>query len=106
MPGATLIGSSEVNGCDMGLDCCPHGRAGTNGSGSSDVIIDGKGVHLNGDTGPCNCPHGGTFKSVESSSTVFANNKGITFIGNKTVCNGCGLGGSHVTGSSDVIIGK
>ena len=105
MPKATRIGDGTVGTCDVGDDCCPHGRHGTNGTGSPNVYINGIRAHRRGDTGPCNCPHGGTFESVGCSSTVFINMKGATRIDDDTTCMSCGLPGNHVGGSANVFIG-
>ena len=75
MPVATRIGDSTTGTCDLGLDCCPHGRSGTNATGSPDVFINELACHRLGDTGPTNCPHGGTFESIEGSPDVFVNGK-------------------------------
>lgn len=105
MPQATRIGDGTTGTCNPGLDCCPHGRAGTNATGSPDVFINGIAVHRLGDTGSCNCPHGGTYASTSASQTVFANGQGITRIGDTTTCQGCGMAGSHVAGSDNVFVG-
>lgn len=105
MPAATRLGDGTSGTCDVGADCCPHGRGGTNSAVSSDVLINGLGAHRKGDTGPTNCPHGGTFQSVGASGSVMINGRGATRIGDSTVCMGCGLSGSHTGGSSNVIIG-
>ncbi|MBR1438036.1 MAG: hypothetical protein IJ587_05805 [Synergistaceae bacterium] len=105
MPAATRLGDDTVGTCNVGLPCCPHGRNGTNAEVSSDVFINGVGVHRKGDTGPCNCPHGGTFISVGASGSVFVNGRGVTRIGDLTVCQGCGQSGNHVSGSPNVIVG-
>ncbi len=105
MPAATRLGDSTTGTCNLGLDCCPHSRSGTNSQVSGNVFINGLGVHRLSDTGPTNCPHGGTFKSISASATVFANGMGITRIGDTTVCTSCGQSGSHVAGSPDVIVG-
>ena len=105
MPAATRKGDSTSGICDLGLPDCPHSRSGTNSVVSPDVIINGRGAHRQGDTGPTNCPHGGTFQSVGCSSTVFINGKGATRIGDSTTCVVCGQPGSHVSGSPNVFIG-
>ena len=105
MPAATILGDGTTGTCNMGLPCCPHGRSGTNGTVSSDVFINGLGAHRKGDTGSTNCPHGGTFASMGASATVFINGKGATRIGDTTVCQGCGMSGSHTSGSPNVFIG-
>ena len=102
----TLVGDSTEGICDMKIpDCCSHSRSGTNSTGSPDVRIGGKQVHLVGDEGSCNCPHGGTFESVAGSSSVRINGKKIACVGDETVCLSCGKSGTHVTGASDVRIG-
>lgn len=105
MPSTTRIGDGTTGICDVGLDCCPHGRAGTNSTGSPNVYINFIPAHRRGDTGPCNCPHGGTFASVGCSSTVFINGRGATRIDDLTTCQNCGMPGNHVAGSPNVFIG-
>lgn len=105
MSKATRIGDGTSGICDLGLECCPHGRAGTNSSGSANVFINGKRVHRRGDTGSCNCPHGGSYQSTGASATVFANGRGITRIGDVTTCQNCGCAGNHVSGSDNVYVG-
>lgn len=104
MPPATRISDGTAGVCNMGAKCCPHGRAGTNGSGSPDVIINGMAAHRLDDTGPCNCPHGGTFASVTASPSVSVNGKPLTRIGDTTVCQSCGQSGHHVSGSPNVFV--
>lgn len=104
MPAATRIGDGTVGVCNVGAPCCPHGRAGNNGSGSPDVVINGMRAHRLDDTGPCNCPHGGTFASRTASPTVFVNGKPLTRLGDTTVCQGCGQPGHHVSGSPNVFV--
>ena len=105
MPAVTRISDNTTGICDVGLPCCPHGRSGTNGSGSPDVFVNGLAAHRLGDTGPCNCPHGGTFGSTSGIITVFGNGKPLTRIGDTTSCLGCGMSGSHVSGSGNVFAG-
>ena len=103
MASVTRIGDSTSGSCDLGVpECCPHGRSGTNTSGSGNVFINGKAAHRKGDSGSCNCPHGGNFASTSGSSTVFVNGKALTRTGDETVCQGCGKSGSHTSGSSNV----
>ena len=105
MSNATRINDGTTGICDVGEDCCPHERAGTNATGSPDVFINGLAAHRRGDTGPTNCPHAGTFRSVGCSSTVFINGRGATRISDGTVCIVCGCGGEHSSGSPNVFIG-
>lgn len=105
MAAATRIGDNTSGLCDIGCDECPHGRTGTNGTGSPNVYINKKAAHRQGDTGGIACPHGGSFLSTGGSNSVFINGKAATRIGDGTVCEGCGQGGSHSNGSSDVFIG-
>lgn len=105
MSAAARIGDSEAGGCDLGLDCCPHNRAGTNTEASENVFINGRGAHRKGDTGSCNCPHGGTFVTVGGSASVLINGRAATRIGDGTACQACGQGGIHTTGSNNVFIG-
>lgn len=105
MAAATRIDDNTSGTCDLGLECCPHGRTGTNTAGSPNVFINKKAAHREGDDGSIACPHGGSFISTEGSSTVFINSKAATRIGDRTVCVGCGQGGSHTNGSENVFIG-
>ena len=100
MPLATCVGHGTSGTCNPGLKCCPHGRAGTNGEGSAIFESEGRPVHLVGHTGPCNCPHGGTFSSVAGAVLLEAEGRPVTLIGHTTVCQGCGVSGSHVSGSA------
>lgn len=102
MAAVTRVSDGTVGVCDIGADCCPHARNGTNSTGSPDVEINGMSAHRKTDTGPCNCPHGGTFESVEGSFNVEVNDLPITTIGHTTQCVNCGKTGSHVSGSPDV----
>lgn len=105
MPAVTKVGDGTTGTCDLGLDCCPHGRSGTNTAGSPNVFVNGQPLHRLNDTGPTNCPHGGTFATTAGSSTVFCNGQPVTRIGDTTTCQSCGQSGSHVTGSSNVFAG-
>lgn len=105
MAAVTRIGDGTTGVCNLGLKCCPHSRAGTNGTGSGNVFVNGIAVHRLNDTGPTNCPHGGTFITTGGSGTVFANGQAITRIGDATICQSCGQGGSHTGGSSNVFAG-
>lgn len=106
MAAATRIGDTTTGICDIGLeDCCPHGRTGTNDTGSSNVYVNGARAHRLGDGGGIACPHGGYFESVAASSTVFANGIGITRIGDATQCVNCGCPGNHADGSPNVFVG-
>lgn len=102
---ATRIGDGTSGVCNIGLPCCPHGRTGTNATGSPNVFINGAAAHRVGDTGPCNCPHGGTFQSTSGSSTVFVNGRPLTRIGDATACVVCGMPGAHVGGCPNVFVG-
>lgn len=105
MPCVTRRGDSTSGICEVGLECCPHGRHGTNSTCSPNVRVNFRGVHRLGDTGPCNCPHGGSFSSTRASKTVRANFLGVTRIGDRTNCMGCGCPGSHISGSANVFAG-
>ena len=105
MPASTRINDNTSGVCDIGCDECPHGRTGTNISGSPNVYINNKAAHRKGDDGSIACPHGGSFISTAGSSTVFINGKAATRIGDGTTCIACGQGGSHSNGSPDVFIG-
>ena len=105
MSSATRIGDGTTGICDVGEECCPHGRAGVNTSGSADVYCNGIAIHRRGDSGTCRCVHGGSYVSTSASTTVFANGKGITRINDSTVCEGCGCSGTHVGGSPNVFVG-
>ena len=102
---ATRIGDGTTGVCNLGLPCCPHGRAGTNATGSPNVFINGQAAHRVGDSGATNCPHGGTFQSTSGSSTVFVNGRPLTRVGDGTTCVVCGQGGTHVNGSPNVLVG-
>lgn len=102
MPAACRVSDGEVGGCSVGAPCCGHGRSGTNASGSPNVFIEGLPAHRLGDTGPCNCPHGGTFSTTSGSPNVFVNGIPLSRIGDSTACMGCGIGGTHVSGSPTV----
>ena len=105
MSAATKIGDGTTGTCNMRLECCPHGRSGTNSSGSPNVFINGAAAHRLNDSGSCNCPHGGNYSSTSASATVFVNGMGLTRIGDETTCNSCGEKGSHVSGSENVFAG-
>ncbi len=105
MPNAARLGDMETGTCNIGKDCCPHTRNGTNGTVSPNVFINALGAHRRGDTGPCNCPHSGTFVTTGGSGTVFINSKAAIRIGDATVCQDCGQSGAHTTGSGNVFIG-
>lgn len=105
MPAVTRVSDGTTGACDIGLDCCPHGRAGTNNTGSPNVFVNGLPLHRLTDTGPTNCPHGGTFASTSGSGTVFCNGLPVTRIGDATTCQSCGIVGSHVSGSPNVFAG-
>ncbi|MCD7875789.1 MAG: hypothetical protein LUH49_02275 [Cloacibacillus porcorum] len=102
MAAATRVTDGTVGTCDFGADCCPHGRAGTNATGSPDVEINDLSAHCLSHHGPCNCPHGGTFESVEGCKDVEINDLPLTTIGHSTQCMSCGKTGNHVSGSPDV----
>lgn len=104
MPASTRISDSTVGTCDLGLECCPHSRSGTNSTGSPDVFINNLKSHRLTDTGPTNCPHSGTFESVEGSPNVFVNGLPKTRITDTTICLNCGQSGNHVSGSQDVFV--
>lgn len=106
MPAVTRIGDNTSGICDIGDDCCPHSRTGTNKIGSPNIFINGKPLHLVTHTGPCNCPHGGTFKSTVGASDVIANGYKVTRIGDETICQNCGMKGKHIVGSPNVFIGS
>lgn len=105
MSAVTRVGDSTTGICDLGLPDCPHSRSGTNSIGSSNVFINGKPAHRQGDIGSTNCPHNGIFTSVTGSSSVFVNGKPLTRIGDTTNCNICGQSGTHNTGSPNVFAG-
>lgn len=101
----TRVGDSTSGTCDVGDDCCPHGRGGTNSSGSPNVTINRKAAHRVGDSGSCNCPHGGSFNTTSGSKTVTVNGKSLSRVNDSTQCGGCGLPGTHTTGSKNVTCG-
>lgn len=102
MPKTTRISDKTIGTCDVGEECCPHSRSGTNATGSPTVFINGLAAHRVNDTGPTNCPHAGTFKSTQGSPTVFVNGLPLTRIGDTTICEDCGESGQHSTGSETV----
>ena len=102
---ATRVSDGTVGTCNLGLECCPHSRAGTNSTGSENVFINGLAAHRLTDSGSCNCPHGGVFQSTSGSSTVFINDLAATRINDATTCQVCGQGGNHAGGSENVFIG-
>ena len=102
MAATTRVTDGTVGICDIGDICCPHGRSGTNATGSPDVDINGLPGHRLTDTGPCNCPHSGTYQSVEGCADVEVNDLPLTTIGHTTLCMSCGKTGNHVSGSPDV----
>lgn len=105
MPAATKISDTTTGICDIGEDCCSHGRTGINGTGSPNVFINGKPAHRLSDGGSIICPHGGYFQSVAASKTVIVNGLGLTRIGDSTVCVNCGCNGNHNSGSQNVFAG-
>lgn len=105
MSPATRIGDGTSGICDSGFECCPHGRNGTNTTGSPNVFVNGIPFHRLGDKGTCNCPHGGIFVSVSGSSSVFVNGRPATRIGDDTSCTRCGCSGTHTSGSPNVFVG-
>lgn len=105
MPSVTKVGDSTSGICNLGLDCCPHGRSGTNAVGSPNVFVNSQPAHRLTDSGGTNCPHGGVFNSVSGSATVFVNGLPLTRIGDSTQCQVCGMPGSHSSGSSNVFAG-
>ena len=105
MSSATRINDGTSGICDLGLDCCAHGRAGVNITDSPNVFINGLAAHRLGDMGDCLCPHGGSYQSVTASQTVFVNGMGLTRIGDSTSCVVCGQAGVHVSGSENVFAG-
>ena len=104
MPASTRISDRTTGVCNIGEDCCPHSRSGTNSTGSPNVIINDLKCHRLGDTGPTNCPHGGTFESTQGSPNVFVNDMPKTRISDTTICQNCGQSGNHVSGSDNVFV--
>ena len=101
MPAVTCIGDGTTGTCDMKIpNCCSHGRAGTNGTGAALFEIEGKSLHCETHTGPCNCPHGGTFESVQGSSLLEVDGLAVTLVGHRTACMACGESGMHTSGSA------
>jgi uncharacterized Zn-binding protein involved in type VI secretion len=105
MAAVTRLGDSTTGVCNKGLSCCPHGRSGTNQTGSPNVFVNGKPVHRLQDTGAAHCPHGGTFQSIKGSSSVFVNGQPVTRLGDTTACLACGQAGTHTNGSPNVFAG-
>lgn len=104
MPAVTRISDKTTGICNLGIPCCPHGRSGTNATGSPNTYINNLKAHRVTDTGPTNCPHGGTYKSVQGSPNVLVNGLALTRIGDITVCINCGQKGNHVNGSNNVFV--
>ncbi len=102
MPKVTRISDKTIGTCDVGEDCCPHSRSGTNTTGSPTVFINDLAAHRVNDTGSTNCPHNGTYKSTQGSPTVFVNGLPLTRIGDTTICKKCGQSGKHSSGSETV----
>ena len=105
MPEVTRVYDETTGICDLGLPCCPHGRAGSNSAGSPNVFVNGLPLHRLKDTGSTNCPHGGTFGSTSGSGSVYCNGLPVTRIGDVTTCKSCGKTGSHASGSPNVFAG-
>ena len=101
MPGVTRVTDRTVGICDLGLNCCPHSRNGTNNTGSNNVFVNDLKAHRLTDTGPTNCPHSGTFESIEGSPDVFVNDLNLTRLNDDTKCIKCGKVGEHTTSSTD-----
>ena len=102
---ASRVGDNESGTCDLGLECCPHGRGGTISTGARDVYTNNRIAAILGSTGGCNCAHGGSFRITSGSSTVFINNRKAARITDSTVCMSCGMGGAVISGSNNVFIG-
>lgn len=105
MPAIVRNGDSTTGVCDLGQDCCPHGRSGTVSVVSGNVNCNGLGVHRLNDTGSTNCPHGGTFSSIAGSGSVYVNGQPAVRVGDATICTVCGKSGTHTSGSGNVIVG-
>jgi len=96
------MGSAVVR---LGDICTGHGcyPARANISASSDVFVNGLGVHRVGDSWsahscPDTPPHGST--QASGSGSVFVNGKAVARVGDSIAC-----GSSNATGSSNVFIG-
>ena len=89
----------------LGDRCTGHGDfpARANVSASTDVLINGKGAHRQGDAWSSHCNpipvcHGSTLSG--GCSTVFVNGKPLGRVGDSVAC-----GGSVASGSPDVFAG-
>jgi len=98
----TRVTDRTIGICNLGLECCPHSREGTNNTGSNNVYINDQKAHRLKDTGPTNCPHDGTFESIEGSPDIFINDLNLTRLNDNTKCKKCGQMGYHTTGSNNV----
>ena len=92
MPGVTRVTDRTVGICDLGLDCCPHSRNGTNNTGSNNVFVNDLKAHRLTDTGP----------TIEGSPDIFINDLNLTRLNDNTKCKKCGQMGYHTTGSNNV----
>lgn len=103
---AARLGDNDKGICVKGCKLCPHLRTGRITSGSSNVIIEGKGAARQGDKTNCQCPHGGNGQIMRGSATVFANGKPMVRVRDNTKCDKCGLVGTVITGASTVFVGE
>lgn len=99
MPLISTITHKTRGICDIGADCCPHTRSGTNSEGTPLIEVEGRLAHLVGCHGSCNCPHGGTFVSTEGSKLFEVEGIPVTLVGHATICQNCGQSGKHIEGS-------
>lgn len=99
------IGDKTQGECEVGSDCCPHGRNGTNAVGAISVTVNSRCVHRVADKGNCNCPHGGMFETVSGSKSVTAMGQAVSRLADKDSCCDCGLPGIHQGGSDNVTCG-
>lgn len=105
MARAARVSDRTSGTCDVGLDCCPHGRVGRCSRGSPNVFINGRAAHRLGDSIAISCPHGGSGVSTSASRSVYINGIRACRIGDSTVCVACGMGGAIVSASPNVYIG-
>jgi uncharacterized Zn-binding protein involved in type VI secretion len=90
--------------CRIGDECTGHGcfPPRVNDEGSSNVFVNGLGVHRSGDHWVTHCCHDKCHDSVaaQGSSSVFVNGKSVMRVGDKIAC-----GSAVAQGSSNVYVG-
>lgn len=99
-------GDSDKGLCTGGCHGCPHLRTGRITSGSSDVLIEGRGAARQGDSTESQCPHGGSGRIMNGSATVYANGKPMARVRDTTQCQRCGQRATIIDGAGTVFIGE